>query len=169
MRTYTRARAHACTHTHTHCHQCRITRGRDFFITVRADCIFLRLPTTRVSNLENRVEGGPSNHVSWQSCPASILATPAPPRAATLSSPCQRVLILGHNPLLERTKSLLFDGCRGDWDAVPLSLSFSLFSSPLSPSPSHLHVISFFPFFSLFFLHHTDRPFTIRGRLFNRA
>jgi len=57
IRTYTRARMH------TYCYQYRITRGRDFFITVRADCIFLRLPTTRVSNLENRVEGGPSNHV----------------------------------------------------------------------------------------------------------
>lgn len=53
---------HTRTHTVIPC-QYRITRGRDFFITVRADCIFLRLSTTGVSNLENRVEGGPSNHV----------------------------------------------------------------------------------------------------------
>lgn len=42
----------------------RITQRRFFFITVRADCIFLRPSATQgVSNLENHVEGGPSNHV----------------------------------------------------------------------------------------------------------
>lgn len=63
FRVETRTRTHTRTRTRTHARQHRITRGRDFFITVRADCIFLRLSTTGVSNLENRVEGGPSNHV----------------------------------------------------------------------------------------------------------
>lgn len=123
---------------------------------------FLRLPTTGVSNLENRVEGGPSNHVFLAIVSCVDPRHPPASRAATLSSPRQRVLILGHNPLLERTRSLLFDGCRGDRDAASLSLSF-----PLVLSPSSRDLL--FSLFFSFFLHHTDRPFTIRGRLFNRA
>jgi len=114
-----------------------INRGRDFFITVRADCIFLRLPTTGMSNLENRVEGGPSNHVfpaigvlrrSSSRHPFIHHHPPLP------SPPPARIFILGHNPLLGRTRSPLFDGRRDDRDTgslpslpPPLSLALTLF------------------------------------------
>lgn len=87
----------------------RITRRRFFFITVRADCIFLRPSAARtggrgkgkrwgrggVSNPENHVERGPSNHwCSRQSCPASASLVPA-----RLRDPSSH---LGRNPGTER-------------------------------------------------------------------
>lgn len=73
-RTYVQARTHARTHTYS-C-QYRITRGRDFFITVRADCIFLRLPTTGCPIWRIAWKEGHLITCSWQSCPASILRHP---------------------------------------------------------------------------------------------
>jgi len=141
-----------------------INRGRDFFITVRADCIFLRLPTTGMSNLENRVEGGPSNHVfpaigvlrrSSSRHPFIYHHPPFP------SPPPARIFILGHNPLLGRTRSPLFDGRRDDRDTGSLP---SLPPPCLSLSLSSSDLFSSFPFllssflFSLFFFFTSHRP-----------
>lgn len=163
---------HTHTHIHIHAHAHVLLPvvpyypGSGLFHYGKSRLHFLRLPTTGVSNLENRVEGGLSNHVflAIVSCVDPrhprfsnghpFIPAPACPHPWTQSSSREN-----EEPFIR-----WLVGATG---TRLLYLSFSLFSSPFFFS-LHLHVISFFFFFS-FFLHHTDRPFTIRGRLFNRA
>lgn len=138
VHTHTYTRTYMRKRPHVHSPAPYYSPGRDFFITVRADCIFLRLSTTGASNLENRVEGGPSNHVFL------AIVFRVGPDYPPSSRP--RILILGHNPLLGRTKGLLFDGRRVDRDTVPL------FLYP-PPPPLFLSIFMWSPF-SLFFAPH---------------
>lgn len=62
----------------------RITRGRFFFITVRADCIFYVPPRARGCPIRRIAwKKGHLITCSWQSCPASTLPAqpPVPPQA----------------------------------------------------------------------------------------
>lgn len=135
----------------------RITRRRFFFITVRADCIFLRPSAARaggrggggVSNPENHVERGPSNHwCSWQSCPASASLVPRLRDPSILDAILAQKGGRGKGSA-KRGMSLLFEGRRDTISSISFpsffytsSLSPSLFptlSSLLSPERSPFH------------------------------
>lgn len=136
----------------------RITRRRFFFITVRADCIFLRPSAARtggrggggVSNPENHVERGPSNHwCSWQSCPASASLVPR------LRDPSILDAILAQKG--GRGKDRRKGGCPFYSRAVGTP-SPPFLSLPFFTLPPFLLLSS--PPFLLFSFHRRDRPFT---------
>lgn len=133
------------------CTRPRITRGRLFFITVRADCIFLGPPSRPRGCPIWRIAWKEGHLItcSWQSCPA----TPSRPRPR---EPTILDAILAENEEQDQRRGCPFYlkavGTAGDF-SPSLRLSF-LFTPP--------------PFFAPFSLAPLF-PSPSLGRLFNRA